>query len=114
MSYDVSIGSFSRNYTSNVSALWYDHIPDMGQGGGLRELHGLTGAKAVSILADAFAAMNRTRHSLCVDGGIGESEMSAKYDSRNGWGSMVGAIIYMGEIMGACAANPRKKVHVCC
>lgn len=108
MSYDVSIGDKSFNYTSNVSKLWYDHIPDYGQGGGLRELHGLTGKAALAILGEGFERLGDVRRSAPTD----EAAFGG-YSASNGWGSAYGAIIYMGRIMAACAANPRKKVRVC-
>lgn len=112
MSYDITIGDKSFNYTSNVGRLFYDHIPDTGKGGGLRELVGATGHEAVNILAPAFEAMNETRHRLYVDGAIGEPAFSAEYDAKNGWGSLIGAIIFLAQVMGACAQNRKKIVHV--
>lgn len=112
MSYDVSIGSESFNYTSNVSRLWYDHIPDTGKGGGLRELEGLTGKQAAAILADAFDAMHRTRLKFWREATVGDPDFCALYDAKNGWGSAIGALIFTAQIMAACHANPRKKVGV--
>lgn len=110
MSYDVWIGKESFNYTSNCPALWYDHISDTGKGGGLREIEGLTGAQAAIVLADAFARMNDTRQKLWAADTVGEPAMSKRYDSANGWGSMVGAILFMGQIIAACLRNPRKRL----
>lgn len=112
MSYDVSIGSESFNYTYNVSRLFYDHIPAERGDGGLRELDGLTGRRAAEVLASAFDRMQSTRHKLYVDGVPGEPQFSAKYDAPNGWGSALGAILFLAQIMAACHANGRKKVSV--
>jgi hypothetical protein len=101
MSYDVSIGDFSANYTSNVSGLWYDHIAG---DEGLRTLDGLTGREAFAILADATDSIYRM-HS-------GTPAAVEKYNPANGWGSMVGALLYHSRIMAACARHPRKKVRV--
>mgnify|MGYP003504240381 FL=1 len=113
MSYDVGIGSVSHNYTSNVSRLFYDHIPDFGKGGGLHELNGLTGKQAADIIADAFDRIDGTRSKFWSEGSVGEVEFSAKYDAPNGWGSAIGALVFLAKIQGACIKNPRCKVFVC-
>jgi hypothetical protein len=107
MSYDVYIGDRSFNYTSNVSKLFYDHIPD-----GIHALHGLTGKQAVEVLDGAFNRLNRTRIDLWREHDVGEPRFCAKYDAPNGWGSALGAIVFLAEILAACAQNPRKKVRV--
>lgn len=112
MSYDVSIGHDSFNMTYNVSRLFYDHIAGNENGGGLRELHGVTGKQALSMLRQAFDRINRTRHELWKNNIVGEPEFCAKYDAPNGWGSTVGALIFLAQIMAACAENPRKKVRI--
>lgn len=113
MSYDVSIGDQSFNYTYNVSALFYDHIPaSEGGRGGLHELDGKTGKQAVAILADAFDCIRRTYVDLWEKDAVGEPAFCAKYDSPNGWGSTVGALIFLSRIMAACALNPRKRIRI--
>ncbi len=112
MSYDVSIGDDSFNYTYNVGRLFHDHIPDMGLGGGLHEINGASGRKAVRILSQAFERINRTQRELWVEGAKGEPEFCARYDAKNGWGSTVGALIFLAQILAASAENPRKKVRV--
>lgn len=113
MSYDVSIGSWSGNCTYNVSALFYDHISAEGEKGGINALAGLTGKAAGDKIAAAFERINLTRHRLYVEGAIGEPSFCAKYDPKNGWGSAVGGLIFLAEIMAACYQNPRKRVKVC-
>ena len=110
MSYDVSIGEFSRNYTSNVSSLWYDHIPKQDSCGGLHELHGKNGFEAAIILGAAFDSMNKLR---LEQNSTGDTKMLAKYDCESGWGSLVGALIFTAEILAACAEHPFSKVDVC-
>lgn len=117
MSYDVSVGDFCGNYTSNVSAIFYDHIPADTSRGGLHELDGKTGKQAVAIIGDAWSRIHATkidlwRKNIGPTAVVGEPEFCAKYDPANGWGSTVGALIFLGEVMAACAANPRKKVRV--
>jgi len=112
MSYDVSIGDFDSNMTYNVGKLFYDHIPNMGNGGGLRELNGKTGAECVDILQEAFVSLRNAQHALWKNGVPGAPEFCAKYDPPNGWGSTIGAITWLGEILAACAKNRRKRFRV--
>lgn len=113
MSYDVYIGSEGFNMTWNVGKLFYDHIPMERAKGGLSELDGLTGKQASQVLADAFERINRTRHKTArAVEAVGEPEFCALYDAPNGWGSTVGALIFLAQILGACALNPRRKVRV--
>lgn len=114
MSYDIWIADKSFNYTSNVSALFYDHIPaDEETRGGLWKLDGLTGKEALPILSEAFERIDQTRHKLYVDGVAGEPKFSARYDAPNGWGSAIGALIFLAKIMAACALHPRHKIGTC-
>lgn len=112
MSYDISIGSFDANYTFNVAALFYDHIPAERSRGGLHELDGLTGRQAVDVLQAAFERVNRTYLSDWSSGEVGAATFRARYDAANGWGSTVGGLIFLSRILAACAANPRKRVRV--
>jgi len=112
MSADVWIGEDSFNYTHNVSKLFYDHIPDEGKGGGLRELEGLTGKQACAVLKSFFEKVSRTKMRLWKSESIGEPEFCSLYDAKNGWGSTVGALLFMSQILAACAVNPRKRVGI--
>jgi hypothetical protein len=112
MSYDVSIGSESFNYTYNVSKFFYDHIPCMDARGGLSELDGKTGKQAATIVSDAFDRITRTYLNDWENEVVGEPVFCARYDSKNGWGSTVGALIFLSSIMAACYQNPRSKVRV--
>jgi hypothetical protein len=112
MSADVSIGDYSYNYTHNTARLWYDHIPDMGKGGGLRELEGLTGKQAVLVLHECFERIQSTRLNLWQQDAVGEPIFEARYNAKNGWGSLVGALIFLAQIMAACALCPKHKVRV--
>lgn len=107
VSYDVSIGDESFNYTFNVSALFYDHM-----NGGIRSLDGLTGKAACEVLSKAFLAINQTKMDLWSRDHVGEPRFCAKYDSPNGWGSAVGAILFLVEVFDACRRNPRKRLRV--
>lgn len=107
MSYDVSIGSDSFNYTYNVSSLFCDHME-----GGLRSLNGLTGRQACEVIAGAFDALHDKKMRLWRHDDVGEPRFCAEYDSKNGWGSAVGGILFLAQIFAACHRNPRKIVRV--
>ena len=113
MSADVYIGDRNFNYTHNTCALWYDHIPDSGKGGGLREIHGLTGKQAFSVMLGCMNAIEDKRVELWKSGVVGEPAFCSQYDAKNGWGSALGGVLFLALIMAACAENPRKKVRVC-
>jgi hypothetical protein len=111
MSYDVSIGDFDVNYTSNVGAVFHDHIKE-GEVTGLQALNSLYGFQASEILYRAWSNLNATRHAMYKDGEVGEPAMEAKYNAANGWGSLVGALVTLGKITAACATYPHEVVHV--
>jgi len=112
VSYDIDIGGTWFNYTFNVSALFYDHIPDSGRGGGLKELDGLTGKRAAEVLAEAFSRIHESIGRDWSHSDVGEPRFCARYDAKNGWGSTVGAIVFLANLMAACQRFPRHKVRV--
>jgi hypothetical protein len=107
MSYDVSIGRESFNYTYNVHKLFHDHMD-----GGIQSLDGLTGKQAFLQLAECIDGIDRTRHNLWENVVVGEPVFCHRYDAPNGWGSAIGGILFLSLIMAACARNPRSKVRV--
>lgn len=115
MSYDVSIGSESFNYTSNVGGLFYDHMPEDEDSdrGGLHTLDGVTGKRAGDKIAAALDRIDATRREDWSNGVVGDPRFCAKYDAENGWGSTIGGLIFLTRIMAACYQNPRKIVRVC-
>lgn len=113
MSYDIYIGGENFNYTSNGTAIFYDHMPaEEGQRGGLHNLEGLTGRQAALVIRDALDRIHRTRMDLWRDGEVGSRTFCAKYDPPNGWGSTVGAILFLSRVLAECAAKPRSKVRI--
>jgi hypothetical protein len=112
VSYDITIGSEDFNYTFNVSKLFYDHIPAERNRGGLCELDGLTGRQASEVLAAAFGRIGESISRDWIHADIGEPKFCARYDADNGWGSAVGALVFLACLMAACNRNPRKKVWV--
>lgn len=110
MSYDVSIGNSSFNYTYNMAPLFHACIKGESNAG-ILALDGLTGAHASRILADAF---DRAVILHCEGWDItrGCDAFRKRFDAPNKWGSTDGALIFMAQIMAACHANPRKRVRV--
>lgn len=128
MSYDISVGEYDFNYTSNMGPLFRDHIEDNGCVG-LRALDGKTGAECAYILGKAFKALQRSMRGLHDDetqptwkdekeqrkvARSGDKAMRAKYDAENGWGSTLSAVIFLGEVMAACVESPEEIVSVSC
>lgn len=113
MGYDVSIGSFSSGYTYNVSALFHKHITSiLHEDTGLRMLHGMTGKKAFMHLSAAFERIEAEYLSVWKSGDVGASNFRKLYDPDNGWGSTVGALLFLARLMAACAENPRRILTV--
>lgn len=114
MSYDITIGSDEFNYTFNVANLFYDHMPpdEDSDRGGLDTLDGCTGKEASRKISEALKRIEKTRHDLWENGVMGEPKFCAKYDAKNGWGSTIGAIMLLSNLMAACHQNPRKRVRV--
>ena len=112
MSYDIYIGPWSSNYTSNVSEVFYDHMD-----GGIRSLDGLSGYDAAARLGAFFNEISRTQIRMYArdpsqDKQRGEPMLCDKYDPENGWGSLVGALIWAGQIMAACLMYPTERVEI--
>lgn len=114
MSYDVSIGDRDFNYTSNVSKLFYDHMPadNASEQGGLHILHGCLGKAAGDKLAAALERIEDTRLQIWDGEAPGEPEFCGRYDAPNGWGSAIGGIMFLSLMMAACYQNPEEKVSV--
>lgn len=107
MSYDVSIGEFNTNYTSNGCEIFYEHIPENEFAkGGIPSLDGMLGAQAIIVLSDFFDNIQRERQEI---GSIG---LRAKYDAPNGWGSTEGLLLFAAQIMSACIKNLGETVRV--
>lgn len=112
MSYDISIGEFDGNYTYNVSKLFHTHLLSDDEQTGLQGLHGKTGAQALAVLSRGFDSIHSEYLRVWKTGDVGARSFCGLYDAPNGWGSTVGALIFLAQFMAACAANPRKKVRV--
>lgn len=110
MGYDVSVGEWDGNYTHNsLGAVCYSHLD---ANAGLRSLDGLRGYEAAPFLAAFWKRVYDEKNSLWDGAKPGEPDLCKKYDSPNGWGSLVGALIFMGELTAACALYPQSKIEV--
>jgi hypothetical protein len=110
MSYDVSIGTWGGNFTHNsLGPLCYDHLD---KEAGLKSLNGLAGYEAAPFLTAFWASVDAERHSMWENGNVGEPQLCEKYDSPNGWGSLVGALVFMGQLTAACSLYPKSKISV--
>jgi hypothetical protein len=114
MSVDITIGDWSGNYTHNVSKLWHEHLlaDDDSDTTGWDVIAGKTGKEAFHMLRAAFALIEATKHKYWKLNDVGEPAFCARYDASNGCGSTVGGLIFMAEVMAACAANPDAIVDV--
>jgi hypothetical protein len=116
MSYDLSIGDAEFNYTYNLSGLFHKHIHN-GADTGLGALCGMTGRQAAIVLQAAFESIHREymdpfrsgARITCIDA---DRILSDSHTPENGWGSYTSALIFLGRLLGACAANPRSKIKV--
>lgn len=110
MSYDVSVGKWSGNFTFNsLGPLCYNHLcADKG----IKMLDGLTGYEAMPFLVAFWESLSAERVEVWVTEEVGEPILCERYDSPNGWGSLVGAMNFMGQLTAACGMYPKSKVRV--
>lgn len=90
MSYDMSIGDESFNYTYNVSAMWYAAMPAIG----IRAHYGLSGKSAITPLRYIRGYMEDHREELI------------ELDPENGWGDYDGAVEFVSSLIMASIRNP--------
>ena len=90
MSYDMSIGEESFNYTYNVSKMWYLAVPEKG----IRTFYGMTGREAVKVQQHIFNYMVENKEDLM------------QYEPENGWGSYEGALKFVVKLIVASLNNP--------
>jgi hypothetical protein len=102
MSYDVTIGNNSHNYTSNLSNFFNEILYDEEQefDEGIHVLHGLRGCDALPILKGAFVKANY------------HDDLS-EFNVPNGWGTANGALHFLARIAIDCAMNPYKTITIC-
>jgi hypothetical protein len=103
MSYDVSIGEYSFNHTSNLGLYFRTHFPGSQ---GVISLHGMTGKQAMKpCISFILSALNE----IAKDGG---ERVSNRYNPENGWGSTDSAIKFVMEMLKAFDTERRKRVDV--
>lgn len=96
MSYDVSIGKFDRNMTSNCAKQWDLAMPHLN----LRDMNGKIGAECFPHLLAGVKHM--------ADNG----ELYRALDPANNWGDYGSALSFLVQIMFACQENPEKVMRV--
>ena len=107
MSYDIDIADDEFNYTYNLSNFFHRHID-----GGLYALNGLTGKQALVVMDIAWESITAEKMSHWSSADVGEPKFCEKYDSPNGWGSTVGALVLLGRLTASFANHPRHKIKV--
>jgi hypothetical protein len=90
MSYDMSIGDRSFNYTYNVSGMWYDCYPDEG----IRKHYGLSGFDALPVLRKLRDHMEENKERL------------VEMNPSNGWGDFDGAYKFVCDLILASVDRP--------
>ena len=98
MSYNVSVGNFSGNMTSNVNSMWDRAMPELN----LRDMNGRPAAECLPHLEAGISYMAANRHSLEED------------NPDNGWGSFGGALSFLIQIADGCKSDMSDTVHVHC
>jgi hypothetical protein len=94
VSYDVTIGDFERNYTSNVSCMWRH------AGLNLREFDERPAAELIEPLRGAIHKM------------IDDPNTYEAMEPANGWGDYKGCLDFLISILHACREEPASKVEV--
>jgi hypothetical protein len=107
MSYDVDLEcehcecsqSAGRNYTYNLSDMFFFAFEGGPGGGGLRGLDGLYGREAAVKLEKAITKCE-------------QDENLKRFNATNGWGDWVGALQFLRGIHEDCLAFPACKVRI--
>lgn len=96
MSYDIAVGSMSRNMTSNVVRMWDRALPQLN----MRDMHGKLAAECLPHLEAGALDMARNRFRY--------EELAPP----NGWGSYGGALAVLVEMAAACREAPADIVSI--
>jgi hypothetical protein len=96
MSYDVQIGNWSGNMTSNCVLMWDSAMPGMN----LRDMNGVEGRICLIHLTEGVLRM------------LTHEEDYRAIAPSNGWGSYEGGLRFLQEIAVACAAHPEEELFV--
>ena len=92
MSYDISIGTFETNYTSNVVQMWDIAMPELN----LRDMHGKTGRECLPHLLAGVTSLNDY----------------PAMAPENGWGNRIGARLTLSNLVVACREFPNHLVRI--
>ena len=89
MSYDIELGEFQRNYTSNVGPMFRAAMPE-----GIKAIHGARGSIAIMKLRRIRSCMEDSYHKMM------------ELQPVNGWGTYEGALNLINEMILATIRNP--------
>jgi len=90
MSYDMGIADKNFNYTYNVAGMWYASEPELG----IRTIYGLSGEQARPVLCKMREYMEDHWQEML------------DMEPSNGWGSAIGALTFLSELIIACVEHP--------
>lgn len=114
MSYDIwmegpdgnTLGK-SLNYTSNVSGVFYDHMT-----GGLHAIKNMPGYEALPIIMRFWDNLHETKMKMWQSDAVGEPKLTQKYDPKNGWGSLIGAMLFLAQFQSEVIKYPYATVRL--
>jgi hypothetical protein len=114
MSYDIwleqegeTVGE-SLNYTSNTCQLFYNNMSPSG----IHCLDGMSAYEANKVIMNFWENLDRERLDLWENCAIGEPNLCEKYDSKNGWGSLVGTMLFIARFQSQCIKHPFATVRL--
>lgn len=114
MSYDISFDNFEEfNHTLNQAKLFHKHIRH-GDKTGVQALDGLFISDVKPILVQALRDIEKEVEADWRVDVPGNPIFCAKYDSPNGWGSAISAILFIANVLGSmslASTNSIVRVH---
>lgn len=98
------------NFTSNIGALFREHLGL--EGHGLHEINGLPACEAMPFFMAFWDNLDTERMDLWKPDTVGEPALCVKYDAPNGWGSLVGAMLFIARFQSECIKYPYATVRL--
>ena len=99
-----------HNFTSNIGNLFRKHLGFEGRG--LHEIDGLPAHRALKLIMDFWDRLDAELIVLWQSETVGEPALCAKYDAPNGWGSLVGAMLFLARFQSECIKYPYATVRL--
>jgi hypothetical protein len=114
MSYDiwleqdgVAVGE-SLNYTSNTCRVFYTNMSPSG----IHGLNGLPAYEACKVIMTFWDNLQEECLHFWEREDVGEPKLCAKYDAENGWGSLIGTILFIARFQSQCIKYPFATVRL--